>query len=235
MGKQKLSDMVADNILKMIQEQQYDTDGFLPSEGKLLEKFEVSRITVREAVRTLEVRGFVRRIHGKGIQVVDNAANVLTQLFNDMIVQGTIAQDDMSTLNELLEIRTILEPKCAEMAAERRTKQDIEKLQECIDIMEKSKVMDDAYYEADLSFHILLAGASGNSMLHSLIKAYTSNLKKLIVASSKAQKPIEQNYHYHRNILEAVIKQDKEAAFNGMQTHLVVTKENKDTMNQGTQ
>ncbi|MRN26677.1 FadR family transcriptional regulator, partial [Romboutsia ilealis] len=115
MGKQKLSDMVADNILKMIQEQQYDTDGFLPSEGKLLEKFEVSRITVREAVRTLEVRGFVRRIHGKGIQVVDNAANVLTQSFNDMIVQGTIAQDDMSTLNELLEIRTILEPKCAEM------------------------------------------------------------------------------------------------------------------------
>lgn len=230
MKKQKLSEMVADNILEMIQKHQYDEDGFLPSEGKLLEKFEVSRVTVREAVRTLEVRGFVKRIHGKGIKVVDNATKVLTQSINDMIIQEMITQDDISTLGELLEIRTILEPKGAEMAAERRTERDIEGLTKCLEIMEKSKIMDDAYYEADLSFHIKLAAASGNSMLHLLIKAYTSNLRKLIIAASKADEPIEQQYHFHRRILEAVIRKDTKAAFNEMQEHLAVTKANKDAI-----
>lgn len=230
MKKQKLSEMVADNILEMIQKHQYDEDGFLPSEGKLLEKFEVSRVTVREAVRTLEVRGFVKRIHGKGIKVVDNATKVLTQSINDMIIQEMITQDDISTLGELLEIRTILEPKGAEMAAERRTERDIEGLTKCLEIMEKSKIMDDAYYEADLSFHIKLAAASGNSMLHLLIKAYTSNLRKLIIAASKADEPIEQQYHFHRRILDAVIRKDTKAAFNEMQEHLAVTKANKDAI-----
>ena len=134
MKRKKLSDSVAEEILVMIKNKEYDSEGFLPSEQKLLEKFEVSRVTVREAVKTLEVRGLVKRIHGKGILVVDNTANVLIRSIKDLIAtEGT-------SLDEMLEVRDIVEPKCAEIAAIRRTEEDLLVLREKLEIMESCQL-----------------------------------------------------------------------------------------------
>ena len=164
MKRKKLSDSVAEEILVMIKNKEYDSEGFLPSEQKLLEKFEVSRVTVREAVKTLEVRGLVKRIHGKGILVVDNTANVLIRSIKDLIAtEGT-------SLDEMLEVRDIVEPKCAEIAAIRRTEEDLLVLREKLEIMESCQAMDNKYYDADLDFHLGIARATGNTLLSSLIE-----------------------------------------------------------------
>ena len=62
-------------IVDMIQKKEYDENNYLPSEGDLAKRFGVSRVTIREAVRSLEIRGFLRRIHGKGICVLDDSVN----------------------------------------------------------------------------------------------------------------------------------------------------------------
>lgn len=65
MKRKKLSDSVAEEILVMIKNKEYDSEGFLPSEQKLLEKFEVSRVTVREAVKHLKFVDLLKEYMGK--------------------------------------------------------------------------------------------------------------------------------------------------------------------------
>ena len=79
--------------------------------------------------------------------VVDNTANVLIRSIKDLIAtEGT-------SLDEMLEVRDIVEPKCAEIAAIRRTEEDLLVLREKLEIMESCQAMDNKYYDADLDFH----------------------------------------------------------------------------------
>lgn len=221
MKKMKLSDIVAEKIKEMIDHQEYDSNGFLPSEGELAIKYGVSRVTVREAVGIMEARGFVKRIHGKGVQISDNTMQVLTRSIEDMICQ------EKDALDELLEVRVMVESKGAEIAAERRKEADLKKLRKHVEVMERSEIMDQKYYEADLSFHLDLAKATQNRIHYSFIEAYTTVLHELIIASSKSEHPIEKVHHYHRNVLEAVEQKDGARAFLEMQKHLEAGKRNR--------
>lgn len=212
---------MAEQIKEMIVRQEYDNNGFLPSEGELAIRYGVSRVTVREAVGIMEARGFVKRIHGKGVQIRDNTNEALIRSIGDMISQ------EKNILDELLEVRIMIESKGAEIAAERRKETDLKKLRKHVEKMEHALIMDEKYYEADLSFHLDLARATGNRIHYSFIEAYTKVLKELIIASSKAEQPIEQEFHYHRNVLDAIERKDGTAAFYEMQKHLEAGKKNR--------
>ncbi len=221
MPRVKLVDIVQDKIKDMIVNGEYDSNGYLPSEGELTIKFDVSRATVREAVRSMEIRGFVERIHGKGVKVLDKSTEVITRSIADMITKGDTLLDD------LLEMRVILEPGVSSLAARNRTDEEIKLLAQYVEIMENSESMDDAYYEADLSFHTTLAACSKNKMIASFISAYNSILRELIVLSSKADTPIEKQFHFHHNILDTIIKKDEFAAEKAMQEHIAFAFKNK--------
>lgn len=221
MKKVRLSDIVAEKIKEMIDHQEYDSNGFLLSEGELALKYGVSRVTVREAVSIMEARGFIKRIHGRGIQVCDHTMEVLTRSIEDMIFQ------EKDSLDELLEVRVMVESKGAEIAAQRRKESDLVKLRKHVEIMERSVTMDQKYYEADLSFHLDLAKATQNRIHYSFIEAYTVVLQELIIASSKSEQPIEKQFHYHREVLKAVEEKDGMKAFLAMQKHLEAGKKNR--------
>lgn len=222
MKKVKLVDVAQDAIRQMILNGEYDENGYLPSEGELTVKLEMSRATVREAVRSMEVRGFLKRIHGKGLQVRDNSLNVMSRSLSDMLIKGE------NVLEDLLEIRSILEPKAASLAAERHKPEDLVVLEKHVAFMESAKTMDGAYYEADLAFHTDLAKISGNRLIESFIYAYSAVLKDLIIESSHADEPLEQRFHYHRNVLAAVKSKDAEAADCAMKEHVNATYQNRD-------
>ena len=221
MKKMTLVDMVQENIKQMIDSNQYDENGFLPCEGELADKFSVSRATVREAVRSMSARGYIKVIHGKGIMVSDDSVKVVTQSIGDMISKETKVLDD------LLEMRIIVEPSGARMAAQRRTDEDLKILENLIEIMEQATAMEEEYYKADLNFHVELARISGNRILQSFITAYTSILRDLIIESSNDVVPIEQRFHFHRNIYEAIRKQAGEGAETAMRKHLQATSDNR--------
>ncbi len=207
-------DVAVEEIKQMILDEKYDEYGFLPSEGVLSEKLGVSRATVREAVRTLEVRGFLKRIHGKGIQVLDKSQKVVEQALTDMFDKCELEVSDV------LEVRMMIEPKSAELAATRITNNELKMLNDLVMMMEKSEVIDEKYRECDFNFHKLLVSSTKNPMSMAIVAAYSDWLQKSIQASSPKDVNLERNYHYHRNILEALEQHDAEAARKCMEMHL---------------
>lgn len=217
----KLVDKTQEQIKQMILDKAYDENGFLPSEGELCEQLEVSRSTVREAVRSLEIRGFVRRMHGKGVQVNNAGFKVFTQSMIDMLDQDNVDLDDM------LQVRRIVEVEVAGIAAGHATPQMLEELLTQIEIMENEHSNTQPYINADLKFHRTLVKAAGNSMLTAIMDAYSFFLRDLIEASCQQEESIEKRFGYHRNVYAAVVDGDCERARDTMRIHLQATEENK--------
>lgn len=207
-------------IKQLILNKEFDHNNYLPSEGELCERFGVSRVTVREAVRSMEVRGLLRRVHGKGIQVIDNSVQVMTQFIDDMI---SLNYSDMA---EVTEVRGIIEVEAARLAAERATREDLQAMQRNLDVMESSEVMDDAYHTNDMEFHVNLVKAAQNHLLHTMANAYTPLLKDVVIASSQYDYVIERRHHYHREVLKSIIAHDGAGAADRMRRHLAATHDN---------
>lgn len=213
----KLVEQVQRGIEELIINKEYDDSRFLPSEGELCKRFDVSRATVREAVRSMEVRGFVKRLHGKGIVVVDNSVSVLTQTLSDVIQRGD------STIIDLIEVRNVIEVEAARMAAGRADEQDLAKMEECLSFMEQAEEMDEQYYRSDLAFHLAMVEASKNVVLAAIIRSFEPLLKDVIVASSQQEVCIERRYGYHRAIFEGISNRDEKAAAEAVKRHLKAT------------
>ncbi|WP_317855234.1 FadR/GntR family transcriptional regulator [Chakrabartyella piscis] len=209
-------------IKKMILNKQYDQYGFLPSEGELSETLNVSRATVREAVRTLEVRGFVNRMHGKGIKVCEGGvAEVMTRTMRDMFDQDGI------TLDEVLEVRWIIESKAIELVTNVVTDAELAELLSYIEAMEGCTEIGADYQENDFCFHKKIVHCSKNKMLISIVNAYSDWLKELILASIPEDENLESTYHYHRHIYEALVQRDAKLAKKYMEEHHTATNKNK--------
>jgi len=200
-----LVDKAQQQIKEMILNGEYGEDGFLPCEGELCKILSVSRSTIREAVKSLEIRGFLKREHGIGIKVVDTTEQTLMRSLSDMFANTKIS------LKELLEIRKIVEVPCAGFASSRATEEDLEALLSCVLKLENLKEVNDDYISTDLDFHQILVESSHNSGLIAITRAYTPILRKLIRrATNNEPNQIEKTYHFHRNIYKA-IKDHKEA------------------------
>ncbi len=202
------------DIKEMILSERYDQDGFLPSEGELSEILQVSRMTIREAVRTLEVRGFVERLHGKGIKVSDKSSKVMVQAMDDMFEKSDLCVEDV------LEVRAMLEPKAAFLAAQRADSEDIISLTELVEKMDNAAVVDEEYLSYDFKFHIELVKCTKNQMMIAIVNAYSQWLKTSIQNTVDKKENLEHNYGYHRHILDAITLHDSEKAFSTMQEHL---------------
>lgn len=213
--------MMQEKIKEMILTKQYDENGYLPSEGQLCQQLSVSRVTIREAVRSMEVRGFVQRIHGKGIKVSSNSVEVMTQSISDML------DIDNVTLDDVLEMRRIIEIQAVALATLRATQAELDKIRKTVEIMENSVCEDATYIDADLNFHLYLVAATKNKALVAITSAYTPLLKRLITVSSNVNGSTERDFHYHRNIYDAILKKDPKSASRFMEIHLLVTEENK--------
>ena len=209
----KLIDKAQEEIKKMILDKRYDSSGYLPSEGELCELLGMSRSTIREAVRSLEIRGFLQRVHGKGIRVADKGTQVMSRSLVDMIQQQQIDLDD------ILEVRRMIEIRAAGNAALKAASGQL---------MENSPSNEEAYVNADFKFHRLIVEATGNKLLLAIVDAYEELLRELIKKSSDTEISLEREHGYHRNIYEAIEKQDADKARSCMEIHLNATEELKE-------
>ncbi len=212
-------------IVDMIKGHEYDENNYLPSEGELTKRFGVSRVTVREAVKSLEIRGFLKRIHGKGLYVLDDSVNAVSRSISDMIIQRDCSMDN------ILEVRRVVEESCAKLATMRADTEDLKALEACLKVMESSEQMDERYYASDLSFHLQLVKATKNNLLIAIVTSYMPMLKQSIIDASQTDYVIEQRYHYHRNIYESICRKDAEQAVAYMRVHLAATEDNVESYN----
>jgi GntR family transcriptional repressor for pyruvate dehydrogenase complex len=187
----------------------------LPSERELALQFGVSRTAVREAVKTLREKGLVEAYPGRGTFITSATSNSIRLSLDRMIKTG----QGEGALN-LVEVREILEPEIAALAATRADDESIKEMQDAVNIMDSARQDPDAYIEADLDFHLALAEAAANPVILSLIDSIVAVLREQRMRIFSVEGGPERGQYHHKRILEAVENRDPSGARAAMRAHL---------------
>ena len=192
----------------------------LPAERELAQRFGVSRTAVREAVKALREKGLVEAYSGRGTFITDGTSQAVRQSLDLMV---RIGQPEGST--HLAEVRAILEPEIAALAALRAQESDLVVLREAVAVMDRAQRDPDAYIEADLDFHLALAEAASNPLILSLIDSIVGLLREQRLRIFNVPGGPERGQYHHKRILEAMEQRDPEKASEAMRAHLEQVRE----------
>jgi GntR family transcriptional repressor for pyruvate dehydrogenase complex len=187
----------------------------LPAERDLAQRLGVSRTAVREAVKTLREKGLVEAYSGRGTFITDGTSQAARQSFDLMV---KIGQQEGSP--HLAELRLILEPGIAGLAAVRMKEEDVAAMREAFAVMDREKNDPAAYIEADLDFHLALAEAAANPLILSLIDSIVGLLREQRIKIFNVAGGPQRGQFHHKRILEAVERRDPEMARKAMHAHL---------------
>jgi len=206
-----LFEQVSEQLAELICQQAGCSDS-LPPERKLAEELGVSRSVVREAIKRLELQGLLEVRQGSGIRIV----NQLHRPLNGSL--SLLIPDTTERLRQLHETRIALEPEAARLAALRATPEQLEELREIQSRLEQASDNAEAI-SIDLEFHHALAEASGNLMFRLILDSLGD------ISRESRQRTIgrigkEKAIHHHREIIEAIVVSDPDAADEAMIHHL---------------
>ena len=187
----------------------------LPAERELAQRFGVSRTAVREAVKALREKGLVEAYSGRGTFITDGTTQAVRQSLDLMV---KIGQPEGST--HLAEVRAILEPEIAALAAVRIQEPELVTMREAVATMDNAGQDPEAYIEADLDFHLALAEGAANPLILSLLDSIVGLLREQRLRIFRVPGGPERGQIHHKRILEAVERHDAEKAREAMRAHL---------------
>jgi len=192
----------------------------LPAERDLAQRFGVSRTAVREAVKALREKGLVEAYSGRGTFITDGTTQAVRQSFDLM---AKIGQPEGST--HLAELRAILEPEIAAMAATRIQEPELATMRDAVAAMDRAGKNPDTYIEADLDFHLALAEGAANPLILSLLDSIVGLLRQQRLRIFRVPGGPERGQIHHKRILEAIERRDAESARETMRAHLSQVRE----------
>lgn len=208
-------DIIIRQIRNLILSGQLKPGDRLPSERKLADKFKLSRGNVRIAIQKLEFYGILKTLPQSGTVVAGMGITALEGLISDVL------QIEDSDFASLVETRILLESKVARFAALRRTAQDIKEIKEAMCAHDAKAKTGIQAVEEDLLFHIKIAEASKNSVLKSLMIIITPDIIKSFIHLNVCENGRSVNsIKEHKDILDAIVAQDPDAAEKAMKQHL---------------
>lgn len=189
----------------------------LPSEKEMIRIFGVSNLAVREAMRTLEQQGLiqVRKGSGGGCFISELNHNALTSFFSLAVVQGKVR------LNDLTELRLMVEPEIAKLAALRANGDDVRALEEMHEEAGRLIASGSRVSGASIDFHGRVAVASGNSLAVMLVGSFRDILLELMHARTETRKAQLEVQKQHAWIIEAIQGRDPDEACQRMRDHIV--------------
>ncbi len=212
LSRQTLSSQVAQQLRQAIDEGHYRAEQRLPSEREMCVQFGVSRTVLREAQRELVRAGYIEVRHGSG-SYVRTRAEVQEQALADWLSN----HDDH--IVKLLEMRSLLEPGIAELAAQRADPAGVEALQQTVDRMRDSRDSDEII-KADELFHGILARLTGNSMIEQLIDHTMYAMGGEREVTLKTPVGVRVAAEGHQRVVDAIRQGDTAAAAKAMRDHL---------------
>jgi GntR family transcriptional regulator, transcriptional repressor for pyruvate dehydrogenase complex len=211
----RLYEQIVQQIEDSIQKGALKAGDQLPAERELAVQFGVSRTAVREAVKALHEKGLIEAYPGRGTFVTSERSDSIRLTFDRMFktrqADGTL---------HLVEVREILEPEIAALAAQRVDEESISELREAVSIMDNARRDPDAFIEADLDFHLALAEAASNPLILSLIDSIIGVLREQRMGIFQVDGGPERGQYHHKRILEAVENRDSVGAREAMRAHL---------------
>lgn len=189
-------------------------DRLLP-ERELAASFGASRTAVREALKTLAQMGLVDMRPGRGTIVTDNTSDAMRSSLGLMMRVGGLRSPDA-----LVELRAIIEPDIAALAAARATETHIAALRDAVQTMDHSLRLAHDYIEADTLFHRTLALATQNALIISLVDSIVGLLAEQRSLIFSVPGGPERGQVYHKTLLDAIERRDSELARTAMRAHL---------------
>jgi GntR family transcriptional repressor for pyruvate dehydrogenase complex len=187
----------------------------LPSENELAKQFAVSRTAVREAIKALREKRLVEIRAGRGTFIINGMPDAMRHSLGLIMKFGS-----GNGFSNLVEVREILEPEIAALAATRITEEYIAAMREAMDIMETALDNVEVFAEADLDFHLALAEATQNPIIPVLVDSIIDLLREQRKRIGLVNGGLQRGQSHHKKILDAVIRRDPQAARQAMQDHL---------------
>jgi GntR family transcriptional regulator, transcriptional repressor for pyruvate dehydrogenase complex len=220
-NRTSLSDQIAGQLMDLISDGHLAPGQRLPSERDLSKEFGVGRTSLREGLRSLVAMGILEARVGEGTFVRREGGKLL----ESALERGLLF--DGKRLEDLIETRLMLETQTAFLAATRATEADWEEMEAVVARMEAALEKPDVYLEVDLHFHLLVARATQNSVLHHLIGTIRTYLHEWIRGSLEAGGSAAeagragQSLQQHQGILGALWDRDAEKSQQLMREHIL--------------
>jgi len=224
------SESIVDQIKTAIFQKKLKPGDKLPSERSLMIQFQTSRITVREALRSLEQYGILEIKRGAegGAFIRDPNTKFINNFLQDMFSLGKIDIQAMS------EARLAVEPKAVNLACQRIDAQSLQLIEQNIREAEDS-VKSGSHLDArllNLEFHRMIASATENMVIFFIVDSIMDIMENNISTIPLSAEPVESTMESHWNIYQALKERDGEKAQAAMLSHIVGIQE---LLNRGTQ
>lgn len=218
------SAVVAEKIKSLILDNKYRPGEKLPSESELGRILSVSRASVREAFRALELMGLIDVRSGSGTYVKNTDIFKLPKLSNPDF--ATLLESEASTMLEILEARRIFEISIVELAAENAVPEDMNGMEEILSEMEASLDNEEGFKNADLRFHSEVARITKNRVIEVLAKSinqiFREKFPRTYHVICSDPKLVKRVLDLHRKLLESLKAQDSKRAKACMSQHMKV-------------
>jgi GntR family transcriptional repressor for pyruvate dehydrogenase complex len=185
----------------------------LPPERQLAEQFQVSRASVREALRTLELLGIVETRAGGGTFVRQTSPDDLARPLTGLISRG-------HSLADVIEFRGLIEPAIAALAAERVTPTQLNELGEILAAQERRVAAGEPYADEDTRFHELIGEASRNELLTTMLGVVWDVMRESREQWLQTNQRAHSSVEAHRRILAALGAHDGDAARRAAAEHI---------------
>jgi len=213
--KIRIYEEIVIKVKEMIEQGRLKSGDQLPGERELSEVFHVSRSSLREALRSLESKGYLESRQGDGTYIASNPVESLVSPLASVIFSEKDSQ------MELFEMRRLIEPQLAYLAAERATEEEIARMEEALALQEQAIAKGETGTETDKAFHYLMAKATNNKVLLRL----TDYMRDLLAESRDKYLQVEgrpeKSIARHRQVLDAIKAGDGELAAQVMLDHVL--------------
>lgn len=210
-SRPRLYEQLVEQISDYIEAAQLEPGDVLPAERELADRLGVSRATLAQALVALEVLGVIDVQHGTGAVLVyrPNVPSVIRGL-----------REHHSRLPEIVEARSTLEVKLADLAAARRTEEDIKAIDKALDLMAEEVASGARGAHGDEQFHQAVTAAAHSAVLAQLMTFIAGMIMETRLESLGQPGRPEQSLASHRKIADAIRAQDSAAAAAAMQEHI---------------
>ena len=214
MKNKMLSQSIAETLLSMITiEKRFSVGDKLPNENELSEELNISRTTLREAIRILVAYNVLEIQRGKGTFVTQSAFEQQSDL-------GRIS-DIKVNAKDLYEMRLIFEPEAAYLAAIRGTDAEIKRILDFGAKIEQEIKSGQDRTDNEHSFHKAIAQATHNEFMNQLMPILYQAIAKGITLSAMSQKAVTDTVGDHRMIMDFLEQRNAEGARNAMKIHIM--------------
>lgn len=215
-----LTDQIVELIEAKIINGEFNVGDKLPTENELATMYKVSRTVIREAIKILKEKGWVETFVAKGTFVVHNTMKGVQFSFDT-----AMRMQPEDRFGYLIEVRLILEPEIAALAALRASDEEITRMKQAVSLMDKALMVDnniDEFLKGDFTFHMTMAESTGNPLIHLILNPVVSLLRDvqefhLLHVKGGNQK----SQHHHRLIMNAIERHDPSAARLQMHNHII--------------